>query len=360
MKLNIYTDLSAITPENIRSTPELLRAFVEHRDVNNVIYHDTTPLFERVHDVASADVCVLPFMWDYYLRHDATDTALAFVAMAQQAGKLPVIWDISDFGAVIPTENALILRSAPYGSRRKPLEYALPAPCKDYVGIYTDGKLRVRQKQSRPVVGFCGQGGGQRLKHAAWTAKSLWQHVRFSAGRADYYPPPLVPPTLLREQFLARFASSPAVETNFIVRHKYWNGVRSREEREDPANPSKQEFVHNIVDSDYVLCVRGNGNFSKRFYETLCLGRIPVFVNTDCVLPYDYTLDWRAYCVWVESSEIGSVAERVAAFHDRLSDDAFADLQLRCRQLWLDRLSLDGFYRHFHEIVADALSRRSA
>lgn len=32
-----------------------------------------------------------------------------------------------------------------------------------------------------------------------------------------------------------------------------------------------------MTGSDYVLCTRGNGNYSIRFYEALCRGRIPVF-----------------------------------------------------------------------------------
>ena len=35
-----------------------------------------------------------------------------------------------------------------------------------------------------------------------------------------------------------------------------------------------------MLASPYILCVRGAGNYSARFYEALALGRIPVLVNT--------------------------------------------------------------------------------
>ena len=94
---------------------------------------------------------------------------------------------------------------------------------------------------------------------------------------------------------------------------------------------------------------RGTGNFSMRFYETLCLGRIPIFVDTDCVLPYDFSLDWKQHCVWIDRSEIPFIAEKVADFHAALSPDDFIDLQRGNRELWEERLSTEGFYSHFYE-----------
>ena len=99
--------------------------------------------------------------------------------------------------------------------------------------------------------------------------------------------------------------------------------------------------------SDYVLCARGHGNYSIRFYETLSSGRIPVFINTDCVLPFEEWIDWKRYCVWVEEHEVARVAEKVAEFHDGLSDGEFRDRQRACRQLWSEWLSPLGFFTNF-------------
>jgi len=70
------------------------------------------------------------------------------------------------------------------------------------------------------------------------------------------------------------------------------------------------EFLQNMIGSDYVFCCRGAGNFSYRLYEALCCGRIPVFIDTDCVLPYDFMIDWKKYFVWVDQSELPLIAEK--------------------------------------------------
>ena len=104
-----------------------------------------------------------------------------------------------------------------------------------------------------------------------------------------------------------------------------------------------------MIDSDYVLCVRGDGNYSIRFYETLCCGRIPVFINTDCVLPYDFEIDWKDYCIWINQNELHLIDEKIAEFHEKISDKDFIDLQHECCKLWKNWLSPEGFFTNFHK-----------
>ncbi|HLL21227.1 MAG TPA: exostosin family protein, partial [Kofleriaceae bacterium] len=142
------------------------------------------------------------------------------------------------------------------------------------------------------------------------------------------------------------------VETNYVLRTKYRAGIQSAETRHDLAERSRREFVENILGTDYTLCVRGGGNFSVRFYEALAFGRIPVLIDTDCALPYHDLVDWPRYLPWVDARDVDDAPRLVADFHARLSNEAFRALQLACRQLWVDRLSPDGFYAHFHEHFA--------
>lgn len=79
------------------------------------------------------------------------------------------------------------------------------------------------------------------------------------------------------------------------------------------------EFYENLRDSDYVVCVRGAGNFSVRFYETLAMGRIPVFINMDCALSFDNQFDWKKHIVQVEYKDRKKVAQKVKEFHNALT-----------------------------------------
>jgi hypothetical protein len=167
-------------------------------------------------------------------------------------------------------------------------------------------------------------------------------------GLARFVPPPLPLPVVLRMKILRILAADSRLQANFIIRDRYRGGLQGADAN-NPQAKAKLEFVENSWENDYTLCVRGVGNFSARLYETFCLGRVPIIVNTDCVLPYDFKINYRDYGLWIEENEVAQLPQKLLDFHSRLSPAAFLDLQHRCRQLWEDYLSGDGFYRHFAE-----------
>jgi len=164
-------------------------------------------------------------------------------------------------------------------------------------------------------------------------------------GFNPWEPPPFEP-TIFRRRVLALLEACPDIECKFILRDKYRAGYRAP--KKDPFHPTRLEYVQNMLDSDYIVCMRGGGNFSVRFYETLSLGRIPVFVDTDCMLPYDHVLDYRTMTIWITKEKILEIGSALKAFHSSLTSDVFSHLQQQCRQLWQEMFSITGFYAHFH------------
>ena len=100
-----------------------------------------------------------------------------------------------------------------------------------------------------------------------------------------------------------------------------------------------------------MLCLRGAGNCSDRFYETLAMGSVPLFVNTDSQLPFDDAIDWRRHVVWVEQEELPQIGEKLAEFHSSLSEEQFLQLQQDNRKLWEDYLRPTECYRQVLERV---------
>jgi hypothetical protein len=86
-------------------------------------------------------------------------------------------------------------------------------------------------------------------------------------------------------------------------------------------------------------------------YETLCLGRIPLIIDTDCVVPFAALNEWSKLAVWCPASDIENAGARVAEFHDALTPEEFIDRQRTCRRLWQDRLSPEGFFAHLAEML---------
>lgn len=312
-------------------------------------------LFELT-SLRDADVAVFPQDWKrglHYTPETLVERAEVFAAEARAAGKRYLVFRDGDLADPVPLDGALVVRQSLFRSRRGPLEHAQPAFFED-LAEYVGGAPVPREYRERPTIGFCGvalapapeRGLVRRLRGAAAGVK---RRVRERLGL------PAFQDIWVRQRAIDALRRQDAVDTNIVLREGWGGGAFAADRYDaDRWRRTRQEFVDNVVGSDYTLCARGHGNFSYRLFETLCLGRIPVFVDTDCVLPFDFAVEWRDHCVWVDRTEIPRIGEKVAEFHSGLSPAEFVERQQACRRLWEEYLSPEGFFAHFHLLVDGA------
>lgn len=347
MKLKIYSDRQYL-PSRQKHNVILFPFWGTNPETDKI----TTGRFDRYTAIGSqyfkmvplkeADFVVLPGEW---LGHNPNVLAYKLSAATKEFDKPLIIFFNNDSDEIIPIKSSYIFRTSFHRSSRRTNEFALPAWSEDFVKKYCGGILNLRQYGYPPVVGYCGYSGNFKSQLEQKINQCLFNRFQPSG----YY---------LRWLALKRLSENKNIKTNFIIRRYFWNGVyRDKKLDITKAMCSRHEFVQNIIDSDYVLCTRGSGNFSYRLYETLSLGRIPIFVDTDCVLPYDSYIDWKKFVVWIDQSEINQVAERVFSFHASLTPSSFRKLQLDCRKLWEEWLSPHGYFANFHRYFNDVLPR---
>jgi hypothetical protein len=172
--------------------------------------------------------------------------------------------------------------------------------------------------KEKPTVGFCGQIHRPRIRLASLVALEQNTNIR----------------------------------TNFIKKNAFWGGWLNSGRKPQDGKRLRDEFVRNIAESDYIVCARGGGNFSYRIYETLMSGRLPILIDTDCILPYDFIVCWEKEFPIVREDEVNSLGKRIMDFHNSIKD-SFEEHQNRMRSLWEEWISPTGFftnfYRHFGE-----------
>lgn len=364
-RLRLYSDKNYIPKGKTHVT--LLAPFWGRQTEDlDVLYHHRfdhyletgASLFEMV-PLEQADYAVLPTDWDT-VEEDAK-LPLAFAEKARQAGKDVIVFLWGPSLEPVPIENAIVFRNSMLRSTHKRTEFPVPYWFEDFVEEYLDNQLVIRQKADKPTVGFCGFAEPlnptpqqalvnlARKSRAVLTGKT-GNKAAGVFGRA------------IRTHAMQILDRSPNVRTNFIIKDRFWAGAVSPDGKADAARlrASRQEYLRNMLDSDYVLVVRGAGNASFRLFETLCSGRIPILVDTDCVLPYEEHVDWKQYCVWVDYSELPDIAEKVATFHHHLSAKDFVELQHACRTFWKEWLSPEGFFKHFHLHFQGELAPRAS
>lgn len=301
--------------------------------------------FRLTESPEEADIHLLPLTWNWYVKYSRLDLVAEAVELAKSYGKYIVLFSMGDYTARVPFSGLTIFQPCAYRSRRFEngnRVFALPAFIPDYVELYCNGQIPLREKRSRPVVGFCGLAGGKWYQLMYRLAKLQLHRAAFRLGFNPWEPPPFEP-TIFRRRVLALLEACPEIECNFILRDRYRAGYRAK--KKDPFHPTRMEFIQNMLDSDYIVCMRGGGNFSVRFYETLSIGRIPIFVDTDCLLPYSDFINFSEYFPY--TSLTGDIHDKILAFHSSMKEDDFLLLQLRCLELWRCYLSREGFFRNF-------------
>jgi hypothetical protein len=346
-EVRVYANRGHILPNNHMNLNDLCRVLWSGKNASERLQqYGSRARYYRVADSPqSADIYVLPLLWNYYRQNGLHHQVDHEIQEAAKHGYHLIIFSEGDFPANLPFGDVILFERAGYASRRNLngcRVYALPAVIDDYVHLYCQGQPVFRQKKEIPVVGFCGQAAGYWFDFARREGLRRWRKARFILGSSPLEPPPYET-TLLRKRILSLVGKYSGLKTNYLLRTRYRAGYLAP--NKDPFHPSRLEFIKNILESDYTVCIRGGGNFSVRFYETLSLGRIPVFVNTDCILPFDDQLNYRQCCVWVEQDDIPYIGEIIEDFHASHTPAQFRELQEYCRELWLNWLSSDGFYQ---------------
>ena len=361
--LSVYTD-RALLPADVGHVT-ILSPFLG-REGNRLAWPDYADEyiargteFLRLTTLADADIAVYPEdirsmvvaeKGIQRLTDSGRERLERFAETANEAGARPVFFLRTDYVQPLGLEGAHVFRTAMHRAMRSPDEFALPGFHEDLL-TYCGGKVNVRPKSARPTVGFCGGVVRERPVHG------LRQKAALRAGRAKWAVLAALGKPDERDLY-ARAAAVDAlhaqssVDTHIVVRDvPGWGGSP---DAQDPQlwDRVRREYVDVSLNSVYALCVRGVGNWSYRFSEVLSLGRIPVFVDTQGVLPYDFLVDWRDYMVVVDRKDVDRIGERVAAFHEGLSDKDFVDLQHTCRRLWEEYLSPLGYFKNFHRHFA--------
>jgi hypothetical protein len=297
-----------------------------------------------------ADVAVFPLGARPLLRlPDGPERARAFADRARATGTpTAFFFEPTDtrghLDPPFPVGDAYVFRGSLFRPRRARREFALPGFHDDLVAS-VGNVLPVRRK-GEPVVSFCGgvipehtapRSARERARKVLGDTRRLIWRLQ-SRHEEDLF---------VRARAIAALRAQGDIATSIVVRESGGGGTWEAFD-EERWHAARREFLANMLDSDYVLCTRGDGNWSIRLYEALCLGRIPVVIDTDLVMPYDWLVPWREYGVWIDRRDIREIGSKVAEFHERLSDQQFADLQRACRQTWERYLSPMGFFRHFH------------
>lgn len=293
-------------------------------------------------DPSKADFVMIPYEY-YFIRHDKAYIQ-SFVDLAEKHKKTLVIFDPSDFDYEINYPNSIVLRYSQYKYKKKDYEIIVPPFAED---LLQDRPIKILQKKELPTVGFVG-----------WASlKNTTQSVKFYIKTFLVDLRAILNPNLVatkkgiyfRMKAIKCLKASLLVRTLFIIR-KSFSGHGNDIEL-DP-EIARSEYVKNIEESDFILAPKGDGNYSIRFYEVLSMGRVPILIDTETILPLENVLNYNEFIVRVDHKDIHKLPEILSKKYAGLDNESYKSMQIKARQAFTDHLRADVFLaRLFDDII---------
>ena len=316
---------------------------------------DALDLFEEVQSSQACDFAVLPFDYGWVINGNVKSAdAETFFAEAASVGKKTIVFCWHDEDPHIRDERLIIWQTSFKKRPSSPFRHVLSCSVEDYVERYSGGTQPIRPWREKPVVGFCGRADGK----VHGSLDRFWSFAR-STKRSLLTGKPSYPYRQLRARCIEAVKNDQRLVANLDVQDAFWGRKEesSKAVTTDEMIIARPRFVANLINCDYVLCPRGAGNFSIRLYEALSLGRIPIVVHCDGLLPFEDKIDWDRFIVRISPQDVGQLGDAVMVFHEARRAE-FTELQLNIRRLWQTYFEPSAFFVRLVETLRSDMRSR--
>lgn len=333
--LKLYTDQNYLTPENRMIIFPLLF---------DLWYLPNSNLLEKyqiVSEIAHCDIVVVPIDIARFDASKSQQKLNDFINKALSLGKKVWLYSGGDYGQSLDA-NVYTFRLSGFASKLNSQTFILPSFINDPY-VFLSKEFRTLAKSQKPQIGFVGHASNawsKRIKEFVLFLNynyKRWTKTISTDYQAFYLS------TSKRFQYLALLAKNTNIESKFIFRAKYRAGVKTEEQK----NKTTAEFFENIEHNPYTFCMRGAGNFSVRFYETLAMGRIPFVIDTDFRLPLSDSINWEKHCIIAQEQHI---EKTLIDFHKNISPEDFELMQTNNRKLWKTHLEREAYFLKIHTL----------
>jgi hypothetical protein len=113
----------------------------------------------------------------------------------------------------------------------------------------------------------------------------------------------------------------------------------------------RSEYFKSLKSNLYCLCVRGDGNFSFRLGETFMMGRIPILIDTDCILPFRDLIPYDKNCIRIPIENIDNISDIIHDYHNSHTENELIEIQKENRLIWEEYFTPENAFFHINNII---------
>jgi hypothetical protein len=262
--------------------------------------------------------------------------------LAVSKGKKMLVYTGGDYGKTFNDSVIITWRNAGFKTSNDSNTFVLPAFMND--PLENDFlELQPLVYQELPQISFTGFATNSFNEQLRILLSTLIGNICRLLGKDTSDAQSVYNAAGKRFNYLKKLEHHAQINTDFIYRDSYRAGALTQEQREQ----TTKEFFQNLNAAPYAFCLRGAGNFSVRFFESLALGKIPVLIDTDVQLPLQQMIDWDQHICRVAPHE--NVIERLLEFHRSHTAFSFEALQRSNRVLYENYLVRPAYFCKLHD-----------
>lgn len=227
-----------------------------------------------------------------------------------------------------------------------PTDFELEIPC----GFSIDSAARKPTSFARPyyidpIRGVRRCRGLFALEH--YEDRNEWQYDLAFVGHKGFTTPDIAsgPEAVLADRlntryvFLQRFQEEYlaqrelSVHLHIHLNEQFFFADPSVTQAERDRLNARNRYIPSVQDSRFVLCPRGRGPNSIRFFETLASANVPIFIGEpETKFPLDWIIDWDLACIRIDGRTLadGSYADAL----DHILELPLAEVNRRRRYIF--------------------------
>lgn len=319
----------------------LIEVFCHLGENKIAISEKASAFFEKVDDPSKSDWILIPAFTSSLYCDAGKNLFYQSSELAKKLGKQFGVFSNSDLIVDPGVKDVTIFTPGAYASMANQVN--LPAllpfdPIEKWMGgIWTPVK-----EFNLPTLGFCGQATRNPLKAVKDLLKISSLRVGKKFKNSPYLHIPFFLPAYERGKLLNSLEKSPLLNTDFILRNRYKGGAVTSQEK----NKVEKDFYENISNNLFTVCLRGFGNYSVRFFQTLAMGRIPLVIETDSGLPFESFLPYGDSVIRIPYQERSSADKIISEYYHSKTREELIEIQKKSREIWEDAFQLNGMLKY--------------
>lgn len=139
-----------------------------------------------------------------------------------------------------------------------------------------------------------------------------------------------------------------------IKKYSYFNYIEQQTWGGGLGEENVKIFYENLKENLYSLCIRGGGNFSFRLAETFMMGRIPILIDTDCILPFRGFIPYEKNTVYVtkeNSKNFTDIDSVIQEYHNFHTMEELIEIQKENVKIWYNYFTVDNAFYNTCKIL---------